>query len=107
MVTRNHWVRIYVIFLKVLAWVIFIGGFATGLAAGIHAWGRAPDLTAGAISFGKRVVAGTAAASVATAPMYLIAYAFDLALQIEENTRRTMQEVDRMMRHLERRDADL
>lgn len=102
MVTRNHWVRLYVIFLKVLGWVIFAAGVLGGLATGLHALKTEAEWAVGLVTCVKRIAAGTAAASVATAPMYLIAYAFDLALQVEENTRRTLIAVERLLKEMER-----
>lgn len=102
MVTRNHWIRLYSIGLKALGWAIFLGAVLTGLVAGIHGYHRAPDAVAGLWIFAKRLVTGTATGSAGSATLFLIAYAFDLGLQIEENTRRTMIAVDRLTKMMER-----
>lgn len=104
MVTRNHWIRLCIISLKILGWVVFLGGVVGGLAAGIHGARGAPDLVAGATSCFKRLIAGIAAGSVGSAAQFFLAYAFELGLQIEENTRRTMTAVDRLVRIMERRE---
>jgi hypothetical protein len=104
-VTRNHWVRLYSIALKGLGWAIFIGAVLTGFVAGVHGYTAAPDRLSGLWTFTVRLVTGTATGSAGSATMFLVAYAFDLGLQIEENTRRTMIAVDRLTKLMEREEG--